>query len=156
VEALARQWNSYDVDFSSLGKDFRGRMARGEELTAGDVATVIHWAARVARSLRRCSRFEREFNELILIADPIHSNRAATYYYERPADTPLDVCLSERLSASSDCVAGLYAHAKRTFSFFLGSTPDLPYRFEFPDLSPEESKQADQILSELASLPKAK
>jgi hypothetical protein len=86
----------------------------------------------------------------LLLCLPNRNGIAATYYNRADEAAP-EVCLAERLAACSGYVAELYAHSKYCSDFFLGSYPDLPYRFEFPTLSPDELTQANKVIAELSA-----
>lgn len=164
VESLGRPWspsNFYTdgaggvlgVNCEEMHRNLLGRMVRGQDPTAADVAKLVHAAVRLASAARQVEEFEREFNGLLVITV---GRTGLGGYYGRADDATPEACLAERLDASSACVVGLYALAKDTSDFFLGSTPELPYRFEFPELSPDEMKRADALLAELAARRSAK
>jgi hypothetical protein len=162
VESLGSEWSSYsfqadgtsvEVRLEGMPQNLLGRMVRGQDPTAADIAKMIHAAARLASVARRAAEFERQFNGLLVVT--IGRTGVAAYYGRNDDATP-ETCLAERLDACSACVVGLYAHAKDTFDFFLGATPELPYRFEFPELSPDEMRRADALLKELAARRAAK
>ena len=162
VESLGSEWSSYsfqaegtDVEMRLEGmpQNLLGRMVRGQDPTAADIAKMIHAAARLASAARRAAEFERQFNGLLVVT--IGRTGVAAYYGRNDDATP-EACLAERLDACSVCVVGLYAHAKDTFDFFLGGTPELPYHFEFPELSPDEMRRANALLAELAAKRTAK
>jgi hypothetical protein len=158
VETLGSQWGwtytspaeggVFGVDAAGTYRNLVGKMARGQDLTAADVARLVHTAERLAVAARETAEFEREFNELLVVT--VGRTEVAGYYGQSDDVTP-EACLAERLNACSACVVGLYARAKDAFDFFLGGTPDLPYRFEFPELSPDEMKRANALLAELAA-----
>ena len=157
VETLGGQWTPYyfpeGTGFVSWAS-FEGtpglmnRMVRGQDPTAADIAKLVHGAVAVASSARRAAEFEREFNKLLVLA--VGRTGVATYYGRSDDATP-EACLAERLDASSAVVVGLYAHAKDTFDFFLGSSPEVPFKFEFPELTPDEMRRANVLISELAA-----
>jgi hypothetical protein len=141
------------VDFERMHRDLTGRMAFGQNPTAADIAKLIHSAVSLASVSRKAAEFEREFNELLVMTV---GRTGLAVYYGRSDDATPEACVAERLAACSECVVALYAHAKDAFDFFLGATPELPYQFEFPELSPDEMRRADALLKELAAKRTAK
>lgn len=157
VESLGRPWepsNYYPrANFEEMHRNLIGRMVRGQDPTAADVARLVHAAARLASAARQAAEFEREFNGLLVVT--VGRTGLASYYGKTEDSTP-EAYLAERLDTCSACVVGLYVNAKDTFDYFLGNTPELPYRFEFPELSPDEMKRAEAFLAEMAARRSAK
>ena len=127
----------------------RGRMVRGQSVTAAEVAKAIYSARLLADAVRQHEQWEVTFNDLVRATFPEphwSAQEAARKFYKFDSTASPEACLKARLDACSACFARLYAHAFRLHSRYFKPSPNVPYTFEFPALLRDEKGQAEAYL----------
>jgi hypothetical protein len=124
----------------------RGRMVRGQSVTAAEVAKAIYSARLLADAVRQHEQWEVTFNDLVRVTFPEpqwSEQHAAKKFYGSGGSPSPEACLKARLDACSACFARLYAHASRLHSRYFKPSPNVPYTFEFPALLRDEKEQVE-------------